>query len=196
MSETKCQIWRETPAEELFRDAAAGNGAGMSVFNSPRAGGEYSIIGAGLNALPDDMRVLLTNWLVEQRRRGCKRPMVNIRTMVDLMTVRPPSVHERADSLLRYLRAKSDLLSTTVEFQAVEDAAKRDETANELLAWTGSLSMSEVIYLATYCAQEGWITHDVPEQGGLLEQATHAITLMPPGHARLDELDGIGSQST
>lgn len=190
MTDTKCPIW-QTPAKSLptTRD-------GQDV-DSARAGGRYFVSGtasAMLKSWDEQKKVLLTSWLVEQRRLGVSCPEISSHTLDEAAKRRPPSVHDRADNVLRYLRAKSDLLGAVVKFYAM-DNTKAAETANELLAWTASRKIMEVITLAEYCQEEGWIQHRDTERAGASQNTVHELMLRPPGYARLAELDGINSGS-
>jgi len=55
--------------------------------------------------------------------------------------------------------------------------------------------MSEVVTLAEYCSEEGWIEHRATERTGSSRNTVHELMLRPPGYARLAELDGINSGS-
>ncbi len=198
MTDPRCPIW-QTPAKCLAK-----KGDGYEVA-SPRAGGRYSVSGTALTILEswnEQNKVLLTSWLVEQRRLGVSCPKISSDTLDEAAKRRPPSVHDRADTLLRYLRAKSDLLGAVVKFCAKYNTEATRKTANELLAWTASLQITEVITLAGYCQEEGWIQHRVngiqhrvKERAESSEDTLHELMLRPPGYARLAELDGINSGS-
>ena len=190
MTDTSCPIW-QTPAKALSttRD-------GQDV-DSARAGGRYFVSGtasAMLNSWDEPKKIQITSWLVEQRRLGVSCPEILSTTLDEVTKRRPLSVHDRADTLLRYLGAKSDLLGTVVKFYAL-DNTKAPGTANELLAWTASQQTSEVITLAEYCNEEGWIEHRATERTGSSQNTVHELMLRPPGYARLAELDGINSGS-
>lgn len=190
--EEKCLIWG-TAVEIADPDGRDGT----HVISSPRAGGEYFIsrtAAAMLKSWDEPKKAQLTSWLVEQRRLGVSCPDISSATLDDVTKRRPLSVHDRADTLLRYLGAKSDLLGTVVKFYAL-DNTKALETANQLLAWTASRQMSEVITLAEYCSEEGWIEHRATERTGSSQNTVHELMLRPPGYARLAELDGISSGS-
>lgn len=190
MTEISCPIWH-TPAKSL---SAKGDG---KVVDSARAGGCYFVVGtasAMLKSWDEPRKILLTSWLVEQRRLGVSCPEISSTTLNDVMKRRPLLVHDRADALLRYLGAKSDLLGTVVKFYTL-DNTKFLETASELLALTASRQMFEVITLAEYCRDEGWIGHQVTERAGVSKNSFHELMLRPPGYARLAELDGINSGS-
>lgn len=185
-----CPIWG-TPAKSLptKRD-------GQDV-DSARAGGRYFISGTAagmLGSWDESKKIRLTSWLVEQRRLGVPCPEISSATLDEVTKRRPMSVHDRADSLLRYLLTKSDLLGTVVKFYAL-DNTKAQDAEYELLAWTGSRQISEVITLAEYCNQEGWIEHRATERAGSSKNTVHELMLRPPGYARLAELDGTNSGS-
>jgi hypothetical protein len=104
-------------------------------------------------------------------------------------------VHERADYLLRYLEFKTDELGKAIKFFEL-DNSKNPTPANELLAWTGSVKITEVRTLADYCAAEGWIEYRKTERSGSSQNTIHEMVLRPPGYARLASLDGTNSGST
>jgi hypothetical protein len=190
MTDISCPIW-QTPAKALptTRD-------GHDV-DSPRAGGRYFVSGTGAATLKnwdEPKKIQLTSWLVEQHRLGVACPEISSATLDEVTNRRALSVHDRADALLRYLDAKSDLLGTVVKFYAL-DNSKALGASNELLAWTASRQISEVITLAEYCGEEGWIEHRVTERSGSSQNTVHELMLRPPGYARLAELDGINSGS-
>ncbi len=122
------------------------------IVDSPRAGGSYKISGTAkaiVQNWSEKKKTLLTSWLIEQRRLGVKVPYITSDALEDIKKRRPLSVHERADNLLRYLEKKSDRLGFVVEFDMRAHAKSNDE----LLAWTGSEKISEVITLVEYCAK-------------------------------------------
>lgn len=194
MTNDTCPIWG-TPATitPTSRD-------GQNV-NSPRAGGSYFITRSAevnLKREDDTIRVRLTSWLVEQRRLGVHRPEITITSLDDVTKARAPSVHERADNLLRYLAAETDLLGEVISFYQVSNIARAGETRNELLAWTASRQISEVCTLAEYCREEGWIEYPekkVENIGPTRGDTFRELMLRPPGYARLAVLDGVNLQS-
>lgn len=190
MTTTTCAIWG-TPAEKRPTECDGQHIA------SPRAGGEYFISGtarAMADRLSEPEKVRLTTWLIEQRRMGFDCAAISSATISEAKQQRSPGVHDRADSLLRYLDEKSDLIGTIVKFYQ-EDNTKNPEPAYELLAWTSSTKLSEVITLCEYCASEKWIEHRTTERAGTSTNTVHEIMLRPPGYARLAELDGSKSAS-
>lgn len=165
--------------------------------DSPRAGGRYFISGTAIECLKhwdEPRKIQLTAWLAEQRRLGISCPEVSSTIMGEVTKRRAISVHDRADALLRYVGTKSDLLGAVVKFYAL-DNTNASGTADELLAWTASRRLSEVITLAEYCGGEGWIEHHVTERAGSSNNTVHELMLRPPGYARLAELEGSNAAS-
>lgn len=186
---TKCPIWG-TAARITEEDY----GHILNV-TSARTSGCYTIFeDSSASSLDPAVKARLTTWLIEQRRLGIERPKINREIIDEIKNRRPLSVHERADNLLRYLNAKSSLIGTVIKFYA-EDNAKAQQTADELLAWTESINISEVITLAEYCSEEGWIEHRATERSGSSTNTVHELMLRPPGYTRLAELDGENSGS-
>lgn len=192
MMQSTCPIWQTlATVHQTTRD-------GQHV-DSSRAGGEYFVSGSAatmLGSLDELDKVKLTSWLVEQRRLGVTCPEVFSNTLYELKQRRLPSVHERADALLRYLAAKSDLLGHVIAFYAGQVTSSSDYRYG-MLSWTASRKLSEIITLAEYCAAEGWIEHHVTSPTTLSDVRgdTHELMLRPPGYARLAELDGSGTAS-
>ncbi len=188
----RCPIWG-TPAE-LVRDPLR-NG-GMEYVNSLRTGGEYSISGRAsmrLNDVDKALKIKLTNWIVEQNRFNLI-PIVDQARIEQVKSSPPLSVFDRADRLLLYLNRKSDLIGSVIKFYELDNKKTRT-TEYELLAWTGSQDISEVITLAEYSHQEKWIEHRVTVRRAIEPNNIHEIMLRPLGYARLAELDGANPDS-
>lgn len=187
---TTCPIWGTTA-----RTVSSSPRDGITV-DSPRAGGQFLISGTAealLANLDDKKKALLTYWLVGQHRLGIACPEILGPTLEDLGNGSFPSVAERADSLLRYLASRSDLLGAVVRFDVPGNADKPGDS-NALMAWTASRQISEVITLAEYADSEKWIEHRVSHPRHIGETSvTHELMLRPPGYARLAALDGGGA---
>ncbi len=181
---------------------------------SLRAGGKYHIDDTNADLTLNDAstreKVLLTTWLVEQRRLGVTCPKITGSVFDDVKKRKLPSVHERADNLLRYLNQKSELIGSVVELRrsagelmdynmpgAVNHGAGGyGETMAELLAWTSSQQLTEVITLAEYCDEQNWITLNTPNPTSPSGDITlYEIMLKPAGYARLAKLDGANPDS-
>lgn len=185
--QTTCPIWG-TPATEVVtsRDGR--------LINSPRAGGRFFISGTAAATVAERdelLKVRLTSWLIEQRRLGEHCPEIDTHTLDEAAKRRMASVDERADALLRYLATRSDLLGTVVKFYG-HDNSKDPTTADELLAWTNSRKISEVITLVEYSASEKWLAQSRSDTSNPKFQ----IMLTPRGYARVAKLDAQGTAST
>ena len=77
--EAKCVIWG-TPANSCTQQSnGLDSNRGMFHLDLPRAGGEYEISQEALDEIinwSDKQKILLTNWLVEQRRLGNPCPKI------------------------------------------------------------------------------------------------------------------------
>lgn len=169
----------------------------FSEVQSARAGGAYTISGSakslvGQSTQPE--KVKLTSWLVEQRRHSGPCPKISGDTLAEIANRRAPSVHERADCLLRYLAASSALIGSAVTFNTKGDP-QQSKTLWEAFAWTSSSKAEEVVTLIEYCAEEKWITHCKPSGSEFATYGQHQVMLRPPGYARLAALDGINTSS-
>lgn len=192
MSQNKhCIIWG-TPAE-----VGETNDRNLEVIHSPRAGGDYFIDCAAEKCLKrwaDGDKTLLTDWLIEQRRLGVSCPQITSAVLKEVKARRLVSVQERADNLLRYLNHKSDLLGHVVKFYTIDNSNVQD-TEYELLAWTGSRKISEVITLAEYCNDQKWIEQRITKRRSQLGPGDiHELMLKPAGYARLEFLGGAGAR--
>lgn len=181
----KCPIWG---AKAEF-DPKIGD---YDIVNSPRAGGKYKISGTAeaiAEGFADNEKVLLTDWLLEQRRLGVKLPEITSDTLEVIKKRRPLLVYERADNLLRYLEQKNELLGDVVKFETYAHTESNDE----LLAWTSSKKTSEVLTLVEYCAKQEWIEYQklTPTNRSM----PHEIMLIPDGYSRLAKLDGMNPDS-
>ena len=195
-NDDKCPIWGTAVDYIGGGNTSPSRGRGFDV-DSARAGGKYSISRTAKNTLNNfdsSEKSRITTWIIKQHRSGEEWPMITTKKIEEIKNYPPLSVHKRADNLLRYLNEKSDLLGTVIKFYEL-DNEKAPETANELLAWTESTTISEVITLAEYCNEESWIEGKITNRssGG---NTVHILRLRPPGYARLAELDGTNSGLT
>ncbi len=173
-----CPIW-ETPVT-----VAPKINGGESV-DSPRAGGKYSVSGSALaearwKNMNNATKARLTTWLIDQRELGTECPKILSYTMDDIEKRQPLPVHERADRLLRYLEQKSPAVGRPVECGIGEQT---DPTLMEMLAWSESLTVDELLFLAEYLVQRGWIDKSRNAMGKFMP----IITV--DGYTRLAEID-------
>ena len=190
-----CPIW-QLPAIEL---PTSRNGRHLI---SSRAGGQCFIAHSACAMLSDfkvSEKVLLTSWLVEQRRRGVSSPQISIATLKLARKRRPLSVDAKAINLLRYIHTHSNLLGTKLVFKVFDDTQSVPDYMSESeityavlvwewLAWTDSQQMSEVVELAQYCREQGWIDHSSRRPSESLGETRHVVALKPAGYAHLDGL--------
>ena len=187
-----CKIW-QTQANDISDEP----GRDAVKMDSPRAGGQYLVARSACAMLADFgvlEKVLLTSWLVEQRRLGVSCPEILSTTLNDVKKRQPLSVHARADNLLRYLDAKSDLFGTVVGFHSI-DNADNPEVEHQLLACSDSQELSEVIALAEYCGEQGWIDHGIIHSTEFVGHEFHKLKLKPRGLAYLAKFAGTNSVS-
>ncbi len=193
MTETSCHIWA-TPAVSQSREPMACGGAGLEHLESPRAGGEYSITGPASNSvasLSAAAKITITEMVIESQRFG-QRLLIDEEKLKEADSRKPLTVFDRADNLLRYLEQKSGLIGQVLRFNALNNADQK-RIEYELLAWTSSQKMSEVVTLVEYCAERTWI--QCKEASLRHEDVRYEIMLRPPGYARLSELDGTNKDS-
>jgi len=183
----KCPIW-DTKANIESR---AEDGR-IVVTDSPRAGGGYSISGDAkkrLRELDEVSKVRLTSWLVKQQIQRIKCPDI-LPDIVDQVQDGNKDRNkmmdqDRQDNLLRYL-GKFD--AKEVRFK------KSDNTSSELLAWTASREIYEVINIAKDCHKLGQIKYYKRILRLLHPFALHKLKLEQPGYARLNELDRVNRE--
>ena len=207
----KCPIWG-TPATV---DVETGKENLIYHVNSARTGGKYTSYGlsipqsstTGISELDTEAKIKLTSWIVDQNRFNIP-PTVNLDIIEQAKSWPRLSVSERADRLLRYLEKKTKRLGDVSSFYFPEEDKNKDpQFIYELLAWTGSEKLSEVVTLVEYCNEQKWLNHHIskderpgmPMVGAAKERygiGKYEIMLRPPGYARLAELDGANSEST
>ena len=161
-------------------------------IKSPRAGGEYCItlpVLAMAQLKNVEIKILLTSWLVEQRRIGDSCPEISPETMNEVAKKSAMSTRDRAINLLRYLVDHSDLFDKVTKFYALT-SPKASEKEIHLLAWTASLRMPEVICIAEYCNHEGWIDYRLKGPSESCHEAVHELTPTPKGIELLAEIEG------
>ena len=194
----RCPIWNTT-TKDLMPDI------GVEI-NSSRAGGKYTLDGNAIkkiNGLNESKKILLTSWLVEQRRLGVPSPEVSPATIDTAVMMHPPSAKARADNLLRYIDDKSDALGAFIEFSHFGNTSEKSKgkvsfSGQQLLAWTASREISEVLRLVDFCEDAGWIVRRrLPSRN----RATGfeyflSLSLTLSGYERLAYLSNIQSKST
>lgn len=159
-----CPIWG-TPAEvgRLWCNSNPPHEVHTPVHVSHRTWGEYVILGKAIDQFnhyqePERARVKarLTTWLIDQRLMGVTWPKITRDCVEDAAKRTPLTVHDRADRLLKYLERESPVIGRSVPGNISNPA---DPKTMEMLAWSESLSVDEIDFLARYLSKQGWITN-------------------------------------
>ena len=191
-----CPIWG-TPADVRLYD-----GDDKAEINSPRTGGKYNIYSSGRSRLrncDDRLKARLTSFLIEQRRLGDERPIVDRSVIDSVERKRNLRVHERVDRLLRYIERETSYVGEEISFHiGPEDRIYENmiELENQSTgywrnmkarAFSESMNEMELIYLLRYGKDKAWI-----EDG----QSDTAFIVTVDGYARLAELEKKGAESS
>ncbi len=189
---SRCAIWG-TPAIEINVNLDG------RFVDSSRAGGKYFISGAAEAALgkrDDKTKARLTTWLVEQRRLGNPCPEINLDIIGKAEKWKDKRISDRADSILRYLAHRSEILGAQVYYRAfggVYEAAQLNDFENtyfELLACSECTGEQDFVFLLSYLKQNGAI-----EITGV-NNPEKACILTVGGYARLAELETTNAISS
>ena len=172
-----CPIWREP-----YSATASDRVGGTILINSDRTGGEYIIDGPAfinLTNLEDAHKVHLTTMLVDQRLHGNDAPKVTVDLIESVKNKSPLPVHERAERLLRYFARKSGNMGD--ELDIGDDS---DPLCQSSMAWSESTGWEEVLFLAQYLQERGWINGDVGDNLG----AVGWIQVSVEGYSHISDL--------
>ena len=183
----KCFIW-QTPASNF----PSGNGY-MTLVDSPRAGGEYSIrrdIEMDLKGRYDDrMKAHLTSWIIEQRLLGVKCPKITGAEIREATERQPLSVLERADRLLRYFQRRTQYPGKSFAYAYGRHMEKDSEHLLQIMAWSESTEKEETDFFVNYLCERGWIEQTI--QGSF---PTFRLTV--GGYIHLAELERMATDSS
>ena len=178
-----CLIWRGFLATEKQ------TGRDGRCLDSPRTGGKYFISGSavpGLENIDDDIRVRLTDWLIEQRQLGTSFPEINTTIVKQSKQWKDREVDDRADSVLRYLSAKSKILGAPIYFALEHNQYAHTihlVTKCELLAHSGCVGESDFDFLLRYLENKGLIERHN------LNNPLQSCVLTVEGHSRVSDLE-------
>ena len=194
----ECPIW-ESPAsvERLPRRDS------LIIIESPRAGVKYrmeeSVVSEIHKQLTDEEKALLTTWLIRQHEMGINEiPLLTSAELSksSLSKLRPLSVIQRGDNILKYLNSKIKRLGGFI------DNRNSDNPYNpvidnpywpymmDLLAWSESLNNSELEFILDYLEEKNWIKKDN------LDIATVSCWITPQGYHHLMELESTVQKSS
>ena len=183
-----CRIW-STPAKVAPYDARS-----KEHIDSPRAGGKYDIHQSGMSELTncdDRQKARLTTWLIDQRRLGVEKPIIDRTAIAGVLLTSNLPVHERVDRLLGYIGNESQHVGEEVPFNIETEALLYpnmidldDQTTGywrnmKARAYSESIGVEELGYMVRYAKDQGWIEY---RQGG----TAYVVTV--DGYGRLAEL--------
>ena len=152
---SKCAIWGTEATRQHITDTK------QSMFDSPRAGGEYIVkytLGLHLKETDGETKARLTDWLFSQRRQGVKIPTITRELINQIQNSKTPQPIERADKLLEYLAECTSLPGERIDFLGLD--------MNQILAICGSRSStqenvrSEIDFFLRYLNKREFILQD------------------------------------
>ena len=146
-----CPIWGQEYEASSIPTRSPPGADGVTVF-SERAGGGYAITEEAerrVQSLNDSEKARLTTWLVDQRTHGVEVPTVKSEVVEYAKTKTELPVHERAESLLRFLAGQADSVGTGVDVR---------HNTHSAYAWSESIEWRDVLYFLIYLKESGWLT--------------------------------------
>jgi hypothetical protein len=149
--EQLCSIWQTSAGVE--------SGVDSYVINSPRAGGQYRIVGSAiptLSNLPIEEKARLTWWLVEQRRQGESCPTITSYTFDRVRALPTPSIVDRRDRILDFIAASASNITPRISFSGTVTERMRDQKA-ALAAQSGSQNDGEVNELIRFLKEDNLV---------------------------------------
>lgn len=176
----KCPIWG-TPAQTL----ATGDNTDVK---SLRSGGEYRLTGTAakvLDACSPEVKARLTTWLVDQRRAGTNKPVINVDTLKLSRDRRPLSLSDRKERLFRAIRATNPDLHFSFKLSGTVDADYHI-WHRHLAAWTESVS-PEGGDVPRLC--------ELAEEDGLLRRHGGHAYLTSQGWSYVEKLGQVGADT-
>lgn len=142
-----CAIWKTEVLEN-------GKNNGVFQYNSPRAGGKYSITltaKASVHSLTETQKAYLTTWLVDQHNAGNEWPTIDNEEIYRAIKGVPRTVQERRDRLLRTVDEHTPRLGALMD-------VSEEYNSWWLCAATESLHMNEVNKLIAFASAQGLLT--------------------------------------
>ena len=190
MSKPSCLIWG-TPVASISPAPTAQSG--LVVKNSPRAGGDYAVLGPavkGLQGLELPHQLNITNWLVHQRESGVDVPTITTEKYLQIRADGQSSVQTRAERLLCHFIKQSKRIGATIAIalpggNPIRSYETLGDVPDSVLQLWGAMAISEadtpdeVEFLVEHLARAGMVS----SQG---ERPTE-ITVSVPGYEYVDE---------
>ena len=188
-----CQIWPGFPVSSHFLPAEQ---LATLVEGSHRAGGDYimafdarDFINSETAPISDRVRAKLTTMLIEMRKQGEKRPMVDIPLIMRAINAPGLSATERANQMLLYLSEQPESIALPVHLKWDPNQIHNREMMEAAAASECDSTAIEVRYLVDQLREEGLV--QVESGGGGWQ-----VTLTVPGHQRVKELTSANTDSS
>lgn len=185
MAEGKCAIWG-TPA-----DCEANVIDGIQC-SSKRTDGPYRIAGSLLASqkwidLRPLQKVILTSWLIEQRRQGIEIPTINTFNFEDILQRKNLSTSKRVEFFFLYcLKIRARPGRPLYNFQPSQDRQSNiDILDQQIYAWTETIDYKEFLFLRQILLESNLIHGFAQFQGGRAE----FDILTAKGFERLEEFE-------
>ena len=169
--EYTCPIWG-TPVRVVKK------GGGTTIYESPRAGGMFKISGSAEATIENwgqehaSDRVKLSQQIVEHQFNDSVIEITSY-NLNHLLNLNHWSVIERADWLLKFISVKSPIIGLEIELL--------NTTACPSMAWSGSISSKEVVYLLNLLGDKNLIHYSTVMSGA------RRVTILPEGYAYLEK---------
>ena len=202
MAEEACPIWGDLA---LVRDGINGGIHPSKWYNSPRAGGEYTVTGEVLedhlinkseafNLTPVE-RARLTTWLVDRRREGVKCPEINPTVIENIKLSKNLQFSQKKkrffDYLLSYnIRIGEDVQLTPLPVDGGQVDYKKTWQLwfrfNEISAWIESSNRDETSKFIDYMLEFKIIRY---------ESEKHLFSLTVTGWEALEDYQSLRADS-
>ena len=195
-----CPIWQTSAKTKDHPE-----NQGITVVDSPRTGGKYSISTKAqeiLEELDGKTKARLTSRLVKQRSLGVEYPRIEEKTIRNKEYGEALSYSERADRLLELINRKAEQTPgkpvEVISWRGSPQVVNSKPYYEEALAASESTEREELIDLLNEMQKRGWLKDTLndrkPGQGAFPENGSVYITM--DGHNRLEELKNVAQDST
>jgi nucleoside 2-deoxyribosyltransferase len=175
----ECPIWK-SPAEIVESSGV------WTVYDSPRAGGRYSIDAlclGRLTAFDDKSKRLLTTWICEQRRAGNPAPQMSDNVLEIATSRRPLPVTERLTRALILLAGEIEILGQYARFGGNDMSRLAERAAAE----TESQHLGDLSALYKLLEDVGLVAGNFYTDGSMIVR---------PSSAGWSEVDRLSKQLT
>ena len=181
------------------------------IVDSPRTGGKYLIFKEAISKVKDldgERKARLTSWLVVQRSLGNKCPKIDGKRIDDEDYGQTLTMSERASQLLKLIRMKTRKIGIPLNVSAYSftkhESFYEDNVYQEMMAWSESTDINEVLSLIKSLWENGWVTSSLfvtqkeMFQSGFNTNPLHQgrIYLTMEGYSYLEKLEKVMSDSS